>query len=91
MKGVPPPSEGYRGDRPGVFISKHRNLLESAGVRGVEVWHTEQLDNYGYWLDFDRHLGLGRLRQEAGFTEQSRPEDGWYRAFELFRTAGMIP
>lgn len=60
-------------------------------MKGIGVWHTEQLDSYGYWLDFDRHLSLQRLRQEAEFTEESKPEEGWYTAFELFRKAGMIP
>lgn len=60
-------------------------------MKGTGVWHTEQLDSYGYWLNFDRHLSLRRLREEAEFSEEARPEDGWYRAFELFRKAGMIP
>lgn len=91
MKGVPPPPEGYQGDKPGEFIMKHKNLLESAGAKGSTVWHTEQLDSYGYWLTFDRHLSLRRLRDEAGFSEESRPEQGWYRAFDMFKKAGMIP
>lgn len=91
MKGVAPPSDGYQGSRPSEFIREHKGLLESAGVKGVSVTHTDQLDSYGYWLTFDRHLSLRRLQQEAMFSEESRPEEGWWRAFELFREAGMIP
>lgn len=76
---------------PGEFIRQHKALLESAGVKGASVTHTDQLDSYGYWLTFDRHLSLCRLRQEAMFSEECRPEEGWWQAFELFRKAGMIP
>lgn len=91
VKGVGPPSDGSRGSLPSEFIRENKDLLESAGVKGASVWHQDQLDSYGYWLTFDRHLSLRRLRQEAGFSEKSKPEQGWWKAFELFRKSGMIP
>lgn len=91
VKGVAPPPDGSRKIVPSEFIRENKDLLESAGVKGASVWHQNQLDSYGYWLTFDRHLSLRRLRLEAGFSEHSRPEEGWWRAFELFRKAGMIP
>lgn len=91
VRGVPPPPGGYRGDKPSEFIAAHKNLLDSTGVKKASVWHTNQLDSYGYWLNFDRYLSLRRLREEAGFSEEARPEQGWYRAFDMFKKAGMIP
>lgn len=90
VKGVAP-SDSAQGCLPGDFVRESRQLLESAGVKGASVWNTSQLDSYGYWLTFDRHLSLRRLRQEAGYSERSKPEEGWWNAFELFRKAGMIP
>lgn len=91
VKGVAPPPDGSQRIVPSEFIRENKDLLESAGVKGANVWHQNQLDSYGYWLTFDRHLSLRRLRQEAGFSERNRPEEGWWNAFELFRKAGMIP
>lgn len=91
VKGVAPPSDGSRASLPSEFIRQNKDLLESAGAKGASVWNQDQLDSYGYWLTFDRHLSLRRLRQEAGFSEKRRPEEGWWKAFELFRNAGMIP
>jgi len=91
VKGVAPPSDGSRESLPSEFVRENKGLLQSAGVKGASVWNTSQLDSYGYWLTFHRHLSLRRLRQEAGFSEKGKPEEGWWRAFELFRKAGMIP
>lgn len=91
VKGVAPPSDGSRGVTPSEFVRENKDLLEYAGVKGASVWNASQLDSYGYWLTFDRHLSLRRLRQEAGFSEKSKEEEGWWTAFELFQKAGMIP
>lgn len=90
LKGVEPPSTASASDaKPSDFIKQHREKLEEAGVKGVEIWNAAQLDSYGYWLTFDRQLSLTRLR-EAGFTDESKPEEGWWEAFEGFKRAGMI-
>jgi hypothetical protein len=59
------------------------------GVKGIDIWNAAQLDSYGYWLTFDRHLSLKRLR-DAEFKEERRPQDGWSEAFDMFKRAGMI-
>jgi hypothetical protein len=87
LKGVEPAET--EGMRPSAFIAAHEGVLKDAGVKGVRIWNAEQLDSYGYWLTFDRHLSLERLRG-AGWSEEKRPEEGWWEAFEMFRRAGMI-
>ncbi|CZT18332.1 uncharacterized protein RCC_04176 [Ramularia collo-cygni] len=90
LKGVPPPENASASDmKPSEFIKQHREKLDAQGVKGVEIWNSKQLDSYGYWLTFDRHLCLDRLRA-AGFHEESRPEEGWWETFEMFKKAGMI-
>lgn len=90
LKGTPPPKDASAADlKPGDFINKHQSKLKEADVKGVDIWHSGQLDSYGYWLTFDRQLSLKRLR-EVGFVEEKGPEEGWWQAFEMFKKAGMI-
>ncbi|KAH4936473.1 hypothetical protein HBI39_113210 [Parastagonospora nodorum] len=87
LKGVEPLMTACM--KPSHFIKEHASKLKEIGVKGVDIWNTEQLDSYGYWLTFDRHLSLKRLR-DAGFEEVRSPENGWWTTFEMFRKAGMI-
>jgi hypothetical protein len=90
LKGVPPSATATAEDeKPSEFVKRHGEVLRKAGASGVEIWNPAQLDSYGYWLTFDRQLGLGRLRQ-AGYGEEMRPVEGWREAFELFKKAGMV-
>lgn len=90
LKGVPPLDSSSASDpKPGDFIRENQEKLKASGAKGVDIWNSGQLDSYGYWLTFDRQLSLKRLR-EAGFTEETRPEEGWWQAFEMFKRAGMI-
>ncbi|CAO2649851.1 Nn.00g011430.m01.CDS01 [Neocucurbitaria sp. VM-36] len=90
LKGVPPPPTASASDaKPSDFIKQHQERWKETGMKGVDIWNAAQLDSYGHWLTFDRHLSLKRLR-DAGFDEERRPEEGWWEAFELFRRAGMI-
>lgn len=90
LTGVPPPENADPKDlKPSDYIKEHLEKLEAQGVKRVDIWNAGQLDSYGYWLTFDRHLSLDRLR-EAGFREEKRPEEGWWETFEMFRKAGMI-
>jgi hypothetical protein len=90
LKGVGPPETASASDqKPSKFIRENEEKLKEAGVKGVDIWNAGQLDSYGYWLTFDRHLSLERLRK-AGFEEERRPEQGWWDAFEMFKKAGMI-
>jgi hypothetical protein len=90
LRGIPPPNTASANDpKPSDFIKKYQNKLKAAGVKGVDIWNAGQLDSVGYWLTFDRHLSLDRVRS-AGFVEESKPEEGWFDAFEMFKKAGMI-
>lgn len=90
LKGVVPSANASVNDvKPSAFVDMHKGKLEEVGVKGVDIWNRGQLDSYGYWLTFDRQLSLKRLR-DAGFEEEVRPEEGWWDAFEMFKSAGMI-
>jgi hypothetical protein len=86
LRGTPPVQEKQV---PSEFIRNYEGRLREEGLKGVNIWNAGQLDAYGYWLTFDRHLNLERLRG-AGFKEERRPEEGWWEAFEMFKRAGMI-
>lgn len=90
LKGIPP-AEGASAEdqKPSEFIKEHRDRLESAGLKGVDIWNAGQLDSVGYWLTFDRQLSLKRVR-EAGFDTEKKPEEGWWSAFSMFKDAAMI-
>jgi hypothetical protein len=90
LTGVPPlPTSSASDQKPSEFIKQHKNVLDAAGAVGIDIWNAAQLDSYGYWLTFDRHLSLKRLRQ-AGFNQERQPINGWTEAFELFKKAGMV-
>lgn len=90
LRGTGPPQTAGANDlRPSDFIKKHRGALKEAGVNGVDIWNAGQLDSVGYWLTFDRHLSLDRVK-DAGFNDKSRPKQGWWAAFSMFKKAGMI-
>ncbi|KAL3417633.1 sirq protein [Phlyctema vagabunda] len=75
---------------PGDYLQKHKNVLEERGIKGSQVFRSEFLDGYGYHFTFDRQLSLEKLRQ-VGFEEEIDPNIGWFKAFDRFREAGMIP
>jgi hypothetical protein len=90
LKGVEPLETASNVDqKPSEFVRENESKLREAGVKDVGIWNAAQLDSYGYWLTFDRHLSLDRLRR-AGWSEERKPEEGWWEAFEMFKKAGMI-
>lgn len=76
--------------RPGEYMNKHRDVLEKHGIRNNQVLKADFLDTYGYYLTSDRQLSLDKVRA-AGFSEEIDPTSSWYKAFDGFRMAGMIP
>ncbi|KAF2116832.1 hypothetical protein BDV96DRAFT_572944 [Lophiotrema nucula] len=90
LKGGAPPDSASAGDpKPSDFVRRYQDRLEAANVKAVDIWNSAQLDSYGYWLTFDRHLDLTRLRG-TGFDKESDPKTGWWQAFDMFKEAGMI-
>lgn len=87
LKGVEPTEREEK--MPSEFIKEQEERLREEGAKGVGIWNAKMLDSYGYWLTFDRHLSLERLRK-AGFVEERPPRKGWEEAFDMFRKAGMI-
>lgn len=75
---------------PGEYTKKHEHVLNEHRVRRSEVFRADFLDQYGYWLTFDRQFSLDKAR-EAGFTEEIDPLSSWVKAFDNLKKAGMIP
>ncbi|KAL8640211.1 MAG: hypothetical protein Q9228_002844 [Teloschistes exilis] len=84
------PSEDPNVLKPSEYIAKHGTVLERLGVKNSPVFKSEFLDSYGYYLDFDRHLSLEKVKT-AGFAEELDPNQSWFRAFDRYRKAEMIP
>ncbi|KJZ77691.1 hypothetical protein HIM_02868 [Hirsutella minnesotensis 3608] len=92
LVGVGPAGEA--GLKPGEYVAKHKHLFGEMGLDkalscGVGAG-SAQLDAVGWWLKFDRHLSLDRLRA-LGFEEQRDPVEGWLEAFQKLRDARIIP
>jgi len=75
---------------PGEYVQKHKNVLNAKTGKKSVVFRGDFLDSYGFYLDFDRHFCLDRARS-MGFTEEVDPCQSWYKAFDKFRKAGMMP
>ena len=95
LNGVEPNRDGQPADglKPGEYIAKYRHLflaedLTQAVANGVGSG-ASQLDSVGWWLNFDRHLSLTKLKG-TGFGEEQDPAIGWLEAFGKFRQAGLI-
>ncbi len=76
--------------KPGEYTIKHEDVLKNKCKRPNEVFKAGFLVSYGYYLSFDRHMSLDKAR-EAGFDEEMDPAASWFKAFESFKAAGMIP
>jgi hypothetical protein len=91
LQGVGPAEECQL--KPSEYIDKYRSLFEDNGrskavSAGVGVGN-RQLDSVGWWLEFDRQLSPNKLRA-SDFEEESNPIQGWLKAFEKFRAAGIV-
>ncbi|RWA12169.1 hypothetical protein EKO27_g2924 [Xylaria grammica] len=78
---------------PGEYISKHKDIFTQCGrskaVDGGVGAGSRQLDSVGYWLTFDRHLSLEKLKK-TGFEGSQDPVQGWLDSFQMFRNVGLI-
>ncbi len=92
LVGTAPADDGKDGGkrlRPSQYVMKHKDVLEKAGIKGLDVWKAAFLDDLGYMLDMDRHFDMSKLRS-IGFTEEVDPGESWKQAFDMFKRAGMI-
>lgn len=76
--------------KPGEYITKHQHVLEKLGIKSNKVFQSGFLDTYGYYLTTDRHLSLDKARS-VGFSEEMDPTSSWFKAFDRFKKADMLP
>jgi len=76
--------------KPGEYTKKHQHVLEEHCNKSNKVFKADFLDTYGYYLTFDRQLSLDKARS-AGFSEEIDPTSSWFKAFDRFKKAGMMP
>ncbi len=90
LEGTGPTNDDSAVLKPSEYIQKHRHVLDQAGCKSSAVFKADFLDSYGYYLTLDRQLSLDKARS-AGFLEEIDPISSWFKAFERFKSAGMIP
>ncbi|KAJ7848921.1 hypothetical protein B0H14DRAFT_3867041 [Mycena olivaceomarginata] len=76
--------------KPGEYARKHQDVLKEKCKKPNEVFGAAFLDGYGYHFSADRQLSLEKIRA-VGFLEEIDPLQSWFKAFERFRSAGMVP
>ena len=76
--------------KPSEFVEKHLATTRAQGLRENKVFKGKFLDSYGYYLTVDRQLSLEKVRS-AGFGEEIDPNLSWFKTFDRFKVAGMIP
>ncbi|KAK8867415.1 Tannase and feruloyl esterase family protein [Apiospora arundinis] len=93
LVGVGPEARSDTEPLPSEYVERYQGVFGEHGldkaVKGGVGAGRKQLDSVGTWLTFDRQLSLDRLRA-AGFEERRDPIEGWLKAFEKFREAGLI-
>lgn len=92
LEGVGPVENDPNVLKPGAYIKKHQHVLEEAqhGNKSTLVFKPDFLDAYGYRLNFDRQMSLDKARS-AGFTEEVDPISSWFKTFDRFKKASMVP
>ena len=90
LEGVAPVNDGTDQLKPSEYCKKHESIVEQHGVKPSSVWHADFLDLYGWWRTADGQFSLDKVRS-VGFHEEFDPVEGWYKAFDRFKAAGMIP
>ncbi|KAJ2989985.1 hypothetical protein NUW58_g3184 [Xylaria curta] len=77
----------------GEYIARGKDVLAQHGhektMNGGVSAGSRQLDSVRYWLTFDRHLSLEKLRR-TGFKADRDSLEGWIQSFEMFKKAWLI-
>ena len=90
LEGIGPPDEGVKVLTPSEYMEKHRDILVKQGVKPSVVFYGAFLDGNFSAFTFDRHLDMARTRA-AGFLDEVDPSESWFKAFDRYRAAGMLP
>ncbi|KAF7981805.1 hypothetical protein HWV62_31911 [Athelia sp. TMB] len=90
LVGTGPVNNGDGMEKPGEYMNRHSQVLKDVGVKTSEVFQGGFLDQYGWWCIRDRQFSLEKARK-AGWVDEMDPNASWYKAFDTFKAAGMLP
>jgi hypothetical protein len=99
LKGTPPPAGGS-GPSPGKYIEEHlsewETLEEESGLQTGRVGNQRSFGGFQYFimtmLDFDRDLDMSKMHAAWGEKKEETDAKGaWWKAFDRFRAAKIIP
>ncbi|KAF7984319.1 hypothetical protein HWV62_15307 [Athelia sp. TMB] len=90
LVGTGPVNNGEGMEKPGGYMNRHSQVLKDVGVKTSEVFQGGFLDQYGWWCIRDRQFSLEKARK-AGWVDEMDPNASWYKAFDTFKAAGMLP
>jgi len=99
LKGVGPP-DGGSGPQPGDYVSEHvegwKKLENEHGLQTGRVGNDRSFGGFPYFImtmfDFDRQLDMRKCHEAWGDSvEETDAKGAWWKAFERFRKAKIIP
>ena len=97
--GTPPPAGGS-GPQPGRYIEEHlsdwKRLEEAKGLQTGRVGNGRSFGGFQYFImtmfDFDRDLDMTKELEAWGpLKEETDVKGAWWKAFDRFRKAKIIP
>ena len=94
LKGLPP-TDGPGPDPVEFLIANASTWRELEKKYGLQTGRAGNFGGYPHFLmtlfDFDRQLDLSKARKVWGSTEEQTTADAWYRVFDRFRDARIVP
>ena len=99
LKGTPPP-RGGSGPQPGKYIEDHlaewKKLEQEKGLQTGRVGNERSFGGFQYFImtmfDFDRDLDMSKCHKAWGDKKEETDVKGaWWKAFDRFRKAKIIP
>jgi hypothetical protein len=98
LVGTPPP--GGSGSQPGKYMEDHftqwKKLEQEKGLQSGRVDNERSFGGFQYYImttfDFNRDLEMSKMHQAWGSSlEETDVKGAWWKAFDRFRKAKIIP
>jgi hypothetical protein len=99
LKGTPPPPGGS-GPQPGKYIEDHltqwKKIEQDNGLQTGRVGNERSFGGFQYFImtmfDFDRDLDMNKVHKAWGSSKEETDVRGaWWKAFDRFKKAKIIP